>query len=89
MQLDTVSIGYATPPTPPSITGFSVSGGVATIDFTSDNASDSAVDFTLLSSETLGGFTADPAANPVSGSEGNFQVTVPFVGPKRFYKVEK
>jgi hypothetical protein len=70
----------------PVITAFNYSDATLALSFSAD-ALDAAEDFVIESSAALSGFTPDSSADPVTGSNGSFQTTIPFSGSTQFYRV--
>jgi hypothetical protein len=83
---DVVKPGGVGTEDPLKVTGISYDAGIMTLSFSARSV-DTPADFVLQSSSTLDGFTDDVTADPITGVGGNFQVTVPFNGPRRFYRV--
>lgn len=71
---------------PLKVTGIFYDAGIMTLSFIARSV-DAPVDFVLQSSSTLDGFTDDVTAAAITGAGGNFQITIPFNGPRRFYRV--
>ena len=88
--LDMVSVWgnpVGTPEAPIDITKIAVSGGIATITFECQPW-DTASEFTLQGSATVGGAYGDLAATISDVSPGVFQATIAAAGPIQFYKVK-
>ncbi len=81
----TGQLGYL--PTPPTITGISLSGGTVTIHFTG-NAAASAGSYTLVGTSTVNGTYAPLSATVTALGGGAFQATVAKSGAAEFYKIK-
>jgi hypothetical protein len=87
-QATTVAVPTVKVVVPPHITSISAAAGTVTIHFTGD-PSDSASDYTLVSSATVGGTYSPASGAVITGSAGTFTATVPAAGDAQFYRIRR
>ncbi|WP_040550083.1 hypothetical protein [Pedosphaera parvula] len=88
-QATTKALNFIQVTGPPHLTGISISGGNAVINFT-DTVSDSATAFTLQSAAAVTGPFADViGASIVRQGTGLFQATTPVSGAIEFYRIKR
>jgi hypothetical protein len=73
---------------PPRITSINVSGGTATIQFTSA-ATDPSSAFTLDSAGVVDGIYSPASGAVITGSGGTYQATVSTSGPTQYYRITR